>query len=121
MNYFEGSLDELRFYNYALNESEVVNDYKKVDSITLSKQDYSKLLQLKRGTSLNITKIYLKDADTLKTGTLEVKSGKVTFSSSNKKVVTISSKGVIKAIGKGKAKITIKYGLLEISYSVKVN
>ena len=35
-------------------------------------------------------------------------AGKVTYTSSNKKVATVTSKGVVKGIKKGKATITVK-------------
>lgn len=45
---------------------------------------------------------------------------KVTYSSSNKKVATVSSKGVIKAKKKGTAKITVKSGSKKKKITVKV-
>lgn len=46
---------------------------------------------------------------------------KVTYSSSNKKVVTVSSKGVLNAKKKGTAKITVKSGSKKKQISVTVN
>ena len=43
---------------------------------------------------------------------------KVTYSSSNKKVATVTSKGVIKAKKKGKVTITVKSG--KKSYKIKI-
>lgn len=45
---------------------------------------------------------------------------KITYSTSNKKVVTVSSKGEIKAVKKGKATITVKAGKKSFKISVKV-
>ena len=45
---------------------------------------------------------------------------KVTYSSSNKKVATVSSKGVIKAKKAGTAKITVKSGKKKVVVTVKV-
>lgn len=45
---------------------------------------------------------------------------KVTFKSSNKKVVTVTSKGVVKGVRKGTAKITIKAGKKTVVVKVKV-
>ena len=45
---------------------------------------------------------------------------KVTYSSSNKKVATVSSKGVIKAKKAGTAKITVKSGSKKVVVTVKV-
>ena len=38
----------------------------------------------------------------------DLPAGKVTYTSSNKKVATVTSKGVVKGIKKGKATITVK-------------
>lgn len=43
---------------------------------------------------------------------------KITYSTSNKKVVTVTSKGVVKGVKKGKAKITVKAG--KKSYKITV-
>lgn len=45
---------------------------------------------------------------------------KITYSTSNKKVVTVSSKGEIKAVKKGKATITVKAGKKSFKISVTV-
>lgn len=45
---------------------------------------------------------------------------KITYSSSNTKVATVSSKGVIKAIGKGQATITVKSGAKKVTITVRV-
>lgn len=45
---------------------------------------------------------------------------KITYSSSNKKVATVSAKGVIKAIGKGQAAITVTSGSKKAVITVKV-
>lgn len=45
---------------------------------------------------------------------------KITYSTSNKKVVTVSGKGEIKAVKKGKATITVKAGKKSFKISVKV-
>lgn len=45
---------------------------------------------------------------------------KVTYTSSNKKVAKVSAKGVIKAVKKGKAKITVKSGKKKVTCTVTV-
>lgn len=45
---------------------------------------------------------------------------KITYSSSNKKIATVSSSGVIKAKGSGSAKITVKSGKAKFTVTVKV-
>lgn len=54
--------------------------------------------------------------------TLKVKNNKkkVSWSSSNKKVVTVSSKGVVKAIGKGNANVTAKISGKKYVCKIKV-
>lgn len=46
---------------------------------------------------------------------------KVTYKSSNKKIVTVSSKGVIKAVKPGKATVTVKSGKKSKKITVIVN
>ena len=48
------------------------------------------------------------------------RQGKVTYSSANKKIATVSSKGVIKALKKGKVKITVKSGKKTVTCVVTV-
>jgi uncharacterized protein YjdB len=64
----------------------------------------------KKSVTVNVKKNY-----TLK---LTGASGKVTWSSSNKKIATVSSKGVVKGVKKGNCKITAKAG--KKSYTCKV-
>ena len=45
---------------------------------------------------------------------------KVTYSSANKKIATVSTKGVIKAVKKGKVKITVKAGKKKVTCTVTV-
>ena len=47
--------------------------------------------------------------------------GKTTYSSSNKKVAKVSSKGVVTALKKGKARITVKNNGVKRTFNVKVN
>ena len=67
------------------------------------------------------SKVSLKRKQTLKLATTVspiTSKEKVKYSSSNKKVVSVSSKGVIKAKKKGKATITVKSG--KKTYKIKV-
>ena len=48
-------------------------------------------------------------------------SGTTTYTSSNNKVATVSSKGVIKGVGKGSATITVKRNGYSMKFTVKVN
>ena len=45
---------------------------------------------------------------------------KITYASSNKKIVTVNSRGVVKAVKPGKAKITVKSGSKKFVVTVKV-
>ena len=66
----------------------------------------------KKSITVNVKKTY-----TLKvTGT----SGKVTWSSSNKKIATVSSKGVVKGVKKGTATVTAKVGKKKYTCKVTV-
>lgn len=49
-----------------------------------------------------------------------IPDGKITFSSSNKKIATVTSKGVVKGIKKGNATITVKGNEKTIKVKVKV-
>ena len=81
-------------------------------------------------TTVKTTKITgLKNKITLKAGkttTLKpvlqpfTSQEKITYTSSNKRVVTVNSKGVLKAIGKGTARITVKSGKQKFVINVKV-
>ena len=49
-----------------------------------------------------------------------VPSGKVTYTSSNKKVATVTSKGVVKGVKKGTAVITVKCSGMTAKFKVTV-
>lgn len=66
----------------------------------------------KKSVSLNVGKTYTLKA----TGT----KGKITWTSSNKSVATVSSKGVVKAKKKGTAVITAKYGKKKLTCKATV-
>ena len=76
--------------------------------VKTSKISITKKVRIKKG-----KKLKLKPALTPITS-----QEKITFTSSNKKVVTVTSKGVIKAKKKGKATITVKSG--KKTYRIKV-
>ena len=82
-------------------------------------------------TTVKTTKITgLKNKITLKTGkttTLKpvlqpfTSQEKITYTSSNKRVVTVNSKGVLKAVNKGTARITVKSGKQKFVITVTVS
>ena len=47
-------------------------------------------------------------------------SGKITYTSSNKKIATVTSKGVVKGVKKGKATITVKCNGVSKKFKVTV-
>ena len=66
----------------------------------------------KKSITLNVGKTY-----TLKTAGIK---GKITWSSNKKSIATVSSKGVVKAVKKGTAVITAKYGKKKLTCKVTV-
>lgn len=73
-------------------------------------QGLSKTLTLKKGSSVKL-KLVLKPLTSQQ---------KLTYTSSNKKVVTVSSKGVVKAKKSGKVTITVKSGSKKVKIKVTV-
>ena len=73
-------------------------------------QGLSKTLTLKKGSSVKLKPV-------LKPLTSQQK---LTYTSSNKKVVTVSSKGVVKAKKSGKVTITVKSGSKKVKIKVTV-
>jgi len=73
-------------------------------------QGLSKTLTLKKGSSVKLKPV-------LKPLTSQQK---LTYTSSNKKVVTVSSKGVVKAKKSGKVTITMKFGSKKVKIKVTV-
>ena len=66
----------------------------------------------KKRITLNVGKTY-----TLKTAGIK---GKITWSSNKKSIATVSSKGVVKAVKKGTAVVTAKYGKKKLTCKVTV-
>ena len=114
--FFTGAMDELKIYNYKLTAKEVEADYKAVDSLSISKDNSSKITSLKKGNTVTL-KVTRKYVETGKSSTI---TKDLTFKTSNSKVFTVSSKGVIKAVGKGTATLTITHGGISKTYKVTV-
>lgn len=66
----------------------------------------------KKSITLNVKKTYTLKASGVK--------GKITWTSSNKNVATVTSKGVVKVLRKGNATITAKYGKSRLTCKVTV-
>lgn len=69
---------------------------------------------------LSKTSASVKVGKTTKITAKATPSGKVTYKSSNKKVATVSSKGVVKGIKKGTAKITVTCNGVSKTFKVTV-
>lgn len=115
--YFKGELDDVLLFNKALNESEIAAISSKVitaDSFekqtTVTKTPAAKSVSVKAsGLKKNVLTIAKGKKVKLKVTVSPVKaSQKVTYKSSNKKIASVSSKGVVTAKKKGTAKITVK-------------
>ena len=74
---------------------------------------------VKPGITAKVSQVYVGKKATIKVTKTKV-TGKVTFKSSNKKVATINSKGVITGKKTGKAVITVKVGKYTKKLTVKV-
>ena len=74
---------------------------------------------VKHGITAKVSQVYVGKKATIKVTKTKV-TGKVTFKSSNKKVVTVNSKGVITGKKAGKAVITVKVGKYTKKLTVKV-
>lgn len=70
--------------------------------------------------SLNKTKVTLSAGETCRLKTKNLKAGKVLWSSSNKAVASVSSKGKVKAKKNGTAVISAKAGATVLTCTVKV-
>lgn len=107
--FYKGLMDELRIYNYALTDKEIkalyneaVPEKKVYKSIRITPK---KLAIIKAKGTLNINAIGV-----MSDGTKDNINSIVTYKSSNKRVVTVSKEGKIKAIKKGTATVTVIYG-----------
>ncbi|HKL78901.1 MAG TPA: LamG-like jellyroll fold domain-containing protein, partial [Mobilitalea sp.] len=114
--FFEGALDELKLYNYSLSAKEVAADAKNVDSVSISKDNQKsiKALKVKKTVTLAPSRKYIETGKISK-----LKSG-VTYKTSNKKIFTVSKKGVITGVKKGTATLTVTNGAISKTYKVTV-
>lgn len=114
--FFEGIMDELKIYNYPLSANEVKEDYEASDTLSISKDNQTKIKSMKKGATVALapSRKYFETGKTIKLTT------GVTYKTSNKKVFTVSSKGSLKAVGKGTATLTITHGALSKTYKVTV-
>ena len=91
--------------------------------ITVQVGKYKKAVTLKvKNASLKLAKAAatIKKGKTTTIKVSTVPSGKVTYTSSNKKVATVTSKGVVKGVKKGTAVITVKCNGMTAKFKVTV-
>ncbi len=129
-DYFKGRMDELRIYNYALTPAQVKALYNMRDRLEIVSADKKvKLSSLKPKQKVQLevdllTHLFTPSANEAMGGNDELKkqrvTSKATFISNNKKVATISGKGVLTTVGKGKATITVTYGSYSQNIQVSV-
>jgi hypothetical protein len=114
--HFNGAIDELKLFNYALSAKAVEVEAKKIDSLTISTANQNTI----KGMKVNTTATLVANRKYIDTGkTVKLSSG-ITYQTSNKNVFTVSNKGVIKAVKKGTANLTITHGGISKSYKVTV-
>jgi len=114
--FLEGSMDELKLYNYSLSDDEVKSDFNRKDSLSISKANLDKLKTIKaKGTvKLTTSRKYIESGNSM------VLSSGVSYKSSNSKIFKVSKDGVITAIKKGSAKLTITHGGISKTYTIKI-
>ena len=98
---------------------------KKAGTVKITAQvgSYKKVVTIKvRNASLKLAKTAatVKKGKTTTIKVSAVPTGKVTYTSSNKKVATVTSKGVIKGVKKGTATITVKCNGMTAKFKVTV-
>ncbi len=114
--FFKGAIDELKLYNYKLSAKEVEADANNIDSLSVSEENKKGFEAMKVNNSITLAT----SRKYIETGkTVLLKSG-ITYTSSNKKIFTVDSKGVIKAVKKGSATLKISHGGITKSYKVTV-
>jgi hypothetical protein len=115
-SFYEGIMDELKLYNYALSGDEVKVDYNRKDSLSISKtnQNDIKAMKVKGTVTLKPSRKYIE------TGKTAALTSGVTYKTSNSKIFTVSKTGKITAVKKGSAKLTVTHGGISKTYTVTV-
>ena len=115
-NFLEGTLDELRLYNYKLSDKDVKFDARYVDTLQISEDNQSaiKSLKAKSTVQLKVNRQYMG------MGSSKDVSAAVTYKSSNAKIFTVNKEGKITAVKKGTAKLTVSHGGISKTYTVTV-
>lgn len=112
VNFFKGTMDDLRLYNYALSATEVKNIAAATDKLaaTPSKAD---ALKVNASTQLKVT---LTSLETKKVADV---TAAAVYTTSNAKVVKVV-KGKITGVAKGKANIIVNYGPHSVTVPITV-
>jgi hypothetical protein len=119
-SFMSGSIDELKIYNSCLSVTEVAQEAKRIDSISLSKATVKSIANIGKGKTVNISSILLKDVDHEKNIDIKLPGKNITLKSSNTKIFTVSADGKITGVKAGKANLTISYGPHKVTYKVVV-
>lgn len=104
--FFKGSMDELRIYNYALNETEITKLYNYRDSLVVT--DAKGLKALKKGGKTLKLKVSLVPPE--KTPVTDI-TAKVKYTSSNTRAFTVAN-NTLTIKGKGNGNLTVTFGPL---------
>lgn len=115
-SFFGGVLDELKIYNYPLTADEVKKEYNKHDTLSISKDNQTKIKALKAKASLTLTV----SRNYVATGNSAKIAKDITFTSSNSKIFKVSKTGKITAVKKGTATLTISHGGISNSFKIIV-
>lgn len=133
--YFKGMMDEVRLYNYELSPAEIQALYSFRDKLKLTSAKTTLAVKesLQLVTELESYKFTSPVPET-NTGTNRIVTAKgidgfaaadvtatAAYASSNTKVITVSPAGVITAVGKGTASVTVSYKYLTVVKEFTVN
>jgi len=128
--YFNGTMDEIRMYNYALTSAEVKGIYNlrdKLDVKTTANKSVPTVLNVKKTVNLaaNFVKyVYTppvsKNAIGQNSFNTSLVTRSATFKSSNSKILSISKSGSVKALKRGKATLTVTYKKLSQKFVINV-
>ncbi len=114
--FFKGMMDELRIYNYALEPQDIKTLFNKKDKLVLIDAEVKKL----KSFPLNSTRTLNSQREFVNGWPPVYTTHMATYTSSNTKVVTVSKGGLVKAVGKGTATITVSHGLYSVKATVTV-
>ncbi len=114
--FFKGTMDEVRLYNYQMKSADVKKLYAYRDTLKVSNSTSSlSSLKVRGRLSLKVLAVPPDRTEESLNVTQAVK-----YSSSNQRVVKVSTKGVVSAIKKGSATITITNGASTTTAKIKV-